>query len=239
MKTVRGELRMRPRSTRKIVGVLVLAGAWPIDAHETITTKLTWSAEISRIFERRCIGCHGSGRGPAMPLTSYAEVRPWAVAIREEVLERRMPPWSAVEGFGEFRNDEGLSAEEISRIAAWVTGGAPEGNPALLPPMHPHDAVAPRPGGRPVRVRDGTILPAGLLVTAIQALSVPEGNSVKVSAERPDGSAEPLLWVRDFRDGSRAYVYRNRVRLPSGTRIHVYPAGPFYFRLFTTSLPAK
>jgi len=38
-------------------------------------------------------------------MLTYAEARPWAVAIKDEVLSRRMPPWGAVKGFGEFRDD--------------------------------------------------------------------------------------------------------------------------------------
>jgi hypothetical protein len=39
----------------------------PLSAHEIITTKLTWTEHISRIFQRRCVGCHhrrGKGQRP-------------------------------------------------------------------------------------------------------------------------------------------------------------------------------
>ena len=58
---------------------------------------------------------------------TYAEARPWAVAIKEEVLERRMPPWGAVKGFGDFRNDKALTPEQLELIISWVGGGVPEG----------------------------------------------------------------------------------------------------------------
>ncbi len=38
------------------------------------------------------------------------------------------------EGFGEFRDDQGLTQEQIELITAWVEGGVPEGNPKDLPP---------------------------------------------------------------------------------------------------------
>ena len=62
-----------------------------------------------------------------MSLTSYDEARPWARAIREEVLSRRMPMWHAARGYGEFSNDPSLSPFEIALVAAWVDGGAPKG----------------------------------------------------------------------------------------------------------------
>src|SRR4051812_11822963 len=71
-------------------------------AHEPITTKLTWTQEISRIFYKRCVSCHREGGASPMSLATYDEARPWAKAIKEEVLERRMPPWGAVRGIGEF-----------------------------------------------------------------------------------------------------------------------------------------
>ena len=62
-----------------------------------------------------------------MPLTTYKEARPWAVAIKEEILEKRMPPWSAASGYGHFANDMSLTAREISLILSWADGGAPSG----------------------------------------------------------------------------------------------------------------
>ena len=55
-------------------------------AHDVITTKLTWSAEISRIVFRRCMSCHREGGPTPMSLTTYETARPWAKAIRDQVL---------------------------------------------------------------------------------------------------------------------------------------------------------
>jgi hypothetical protein len=49
------------------------------------------------------------------------------VAIKEEILERKMPPWSAAAGIGHFANDMSLTAREISLILSWADGGAPSG----------------------------------------------------------------------------------------------------------------
>jgi hypothetical protein len=102
-------------------------------AHDPITTKITWDAEIVRIVNRRCMACHAAGS--SVDLSSYELARPWAKAIRNQVLERRMPPWGAVKGFGDFRNDPSLTPLEIEMITQWVEGGAPEGDPAFLPKL--------------------------------------------------------------------------------------------------------
>ncbi len=71
-----------------------------------------------------------------MSLLTYQEVRPWARSIRQKVLTREMPPWYIDKTIGveHFQNDVSLSDAEIAAIAAWVERGAPEGNPADLPP---------------------------------------------------------------------------------------------------------
>src|SRR6185295_5798235 len=120
---------------KRFIGVITLLlifdARHPVRAHDVITTKLTWNREISRIVVARCAICHHTG-GRAFSLMTYAEARPWAVAIKEEVLSRRMPPWGAVKGFGDFRNDQGLTAEQLEWITGWVGGGVPEGDPADL-----------------------------------------------------------------------------------------------------------
>src|SRR3954452_3829757 len=81
--------------------------ALPAAAHDIITTKLTYTRDISRIFSRRCVSCHSESS--SVPLTSYEQVRPWAVDIKEQVISRAMPPWGAVKGFGDLAPDMGLS----------------------------------------------------------------------------------------------------------------------------------
>lgn len=71
-----------------------------------------------------------------MALTTYAEARPWAKAIREQVATRKMPPWFADPCCGKFEHDRRLTGAEIATIVEWVEGGALEGNKA--------DASAPR-----------------------------------------------------------------------------------------------
>src|SRR5271169_524630 len=120
--------------TTKLYTVFVgLIGAIAAQAHDPITTKLTWTQEISRIVYKRCASCHQEG-GTAFSLMTYDEARPWAKAIREEVLERRMPPWGAVEGIRAYRDDPSLTPLEVEMIVSWVEGGAPEGDAIYLPP---------------------------------------------------------------------------------------------------------
>jgi hypothetical protein len=196
-------------------------------AHGPITTRLTWTREISRVFYKRCISCHRDGGAAPMSLTTYEQARPWAKAIQEEVLERRMPPWGAVKGFGEFQDEAGLTQEEIHLLSDWVDGGAPEGDPKFLPelPRFPGGA-APAAGMRHFEaVRGALVLKEGLTLTAIAPRGMAKGASIRVIARRPDTSIEPLLWIYDFNPKfARTYVFRTPVELPAGTQIEIVPA---------------
>ena len=94
-------------------GVLFAGLANVTWGHDVITTKITFDREIIRIVHARCASCHREG-GSAFSIMTYDEARPWAKAMQEEVLERRMPPWGAVKGFGEFRDDQALTPEQIN-----------------------------------------------------------------------------------------------------------------------------
>ncbi len=113
------------------------------------SAEVTFSSDIWPIVERRCVTCHQAGEIAPMSLTSYAEVRPWANAIREAVLTRRMPPWHAAgERAHDFKNDRSLTDREIQAFATWVNAGAPEG-PPLNEPFHPNTALKGWKLGKP------------------------------------------------------------------------------------------
>ena len=66
-----------------------------------------------------------------MSLITYQEVRPWAAAICEAVVLRRMPPWLADPKVGHWSNDPRLSEREISTLKTWTERGKLEGNLAI------------------------------------------------------------------------------------------------------------
>lgn len=197
-----------------------------LHAHDFITTKITWTREVSRIVYKRCSSCHREG-GSAFSLITYGEVRPWAKAIQEQVLTRRMPPWNAVKGFGEFKNDNGLTQEEIEVIAFWVDGGAPEGNPSYMPaPPHFHSAPEPTSSlARQLKFSGSKVTAQAFDAIGIRPTQVPPNGILQAIAQLPDGRTEPLLWIQQFNqsfDGT--YFFRNVLRFPKGTKIEVMPA---------------
>jgi hypothetical protein len=183
-----------------------------IFAHDPITTKITWDVEISRVVNRRCLSCHGAGS--SVDLSSYELARPWAKAIRNQVLDRRMPPWGAVKGFGDFRNDPSLTPLEMEMIVQWVEGGAPEGDAAYLPKtVHLVTAQTPKIHWTPAPkffAKEQTI-------TAIRA-----NGPTEVSAFLPGGDVRHLLWIASQQtDWKQAYLFREPVVLPAGSKLQV------------------
>lgn len=96
---------------------------------------VTYSNQIARILQRRCVECHHDGEFAPFALDDYEEVVGWADTIKEVVEDERMPPWHADPAHGSFKNDRRLSQEERQMIFDWVAAGAPEGDPGMLPPM--------------------------------------------------------------------------------------------------------
>jgi len=213
-------------------GVILVSlfGAVAVQAHEPITTKLTWTQEISRIVYKRCASCHHEGGG-AFSLATYEEARPWAKAIREEVLERRMPPWGAVEGVGAFRDNPSLTPVEIEMIVNWVEGGAPEGDAVYLPPtpalIPPRQEAAVEKGSITIERGAGVTLKKSFTALAITPTNVPEGASMEVTAYKSDGSVEQLIWVRNYRERwARTYWFRDGIQLAAGTRLAIDAPAP-------------
>ena len=165
-----------------------------------------------------------------MSLTTYEDARPWAKAIRDEVTTRRMPPWGAVPGVGDFEEDASLTGPEIDMLVAWVEGGAPEGDPAFLPhrvpPPSKNSQSSKNAGhsgaGRQFTVTQETTLPSPASLVAIRPSGLADGGSLEAWAVFPDSSVKRLIWIRDYRKNwNRTYVLRAAEALPAGTRIRV------------------
>ena len=99
----------------------------------SISSQPTFYKNVLPVMQTRCQECHRPGEAAPMSFLTYKEVRPWAKAIREAVITRKMPPWPADPHFGKFSNDRSLTREEIDTLVAWADGGAREGDPSEAP----------------------------------------------------------------------------------------------------------
>lgn len=174
-----------------------------------------------------------------MAFQTFEQVRPWAKAIKEEVLQRRMPPWGAVKGFGDLHPDASLTQEELNRIAEWVEGGAPEGDAVLMPDMRPKRSNFAAPRATNLLVNDGFRLPRDLVVLGVTAPG--DVNSARIVATKPDGASAPLIWLRNYKGAwKRRFWFRSRMQLPRGTVIRIDGDAPMSLLIASaTRKPAR
>ena len=112
---------------------IILFAAIPAFAADT-----TFSGGASQVLAKRCAACHRTGEIGPMPLTSYAEARPWAKAIKQAVVSRTMPPWHADAASSKhIANSRLLTVAEIQTIVDWADGGAKEGTPVKAARVEP------------------------------------------------------------------------------------------------------
>ena len=198
-----GNNRKRWLSASLAVCILALVLPVVVSSHEPITTNVRFNKEIIRILEQKCLACHSAGGIKAdISLSTFEEARPWAKAIKEEVLEKRMPPYQTVKGFGLFHSDYGLSQRETDLIVSWVEGGAPKGDEKDLPTRASSDQKEWRLG-KP-----------DLILKAIQPASTgnkPSGPSCQVV---PTGLTSDR-WISglEFQPGNPAVVERAEFRI--------------------------
>ena len=211
---------------KRFVFLLGMAACASVAAcgHDVITTTITFDREIARIVYTRCASCHHPD-GMAFSLLTYKDARPWAEAIKEEVLARRMPPWGAVKGFGDFRNDEALTPEQLETIVSWADGGVPEGEDKNLPPLPKFESpAASTPPANELAVSGEFKLKADFKLDGLWPRTIPDKASFQVTAVLPDGSVQPLLWLLEYKkEWGHAFLLRTPLDLPPGTVIRGIP----------------
>ena len=200
----------------KLLAALVFAVmALPAVAQQ----NATYYRDVVPILQERCQTCHRPGEVGPMPLLTYEQARPWAKAIKEAVLSKRMPPWNADANPGKFHNDPTLSSREIETLVSWADSGAAAGNAKDAPPAR----VFPEGwfSGTPDMVFE---TPA--------AYEIPTAGTIEYTyVIVPTGFKEDR-WVSiaEVRPGNRAVVHHANVyiREPDSNWLREYPAGKFF-----------
>src|ERR1700758_1049393 len=114
--------------------VIGISAAMSLLAQTKHGSTPTFAKDVAPLLQRNCQTCHRPGQAAPFSLLTYEQARPWAKAIKEAVVQRKMPPWFADPQYGHFANNPSLSRSEIETLVAWVDGGAPMGDAKELPP---------------------------------------------------------------------------------------------------------
>ena len=180
--------------------------------------ETTWR-DVQPVVERRCVQCHQAGEVAPMAFTSYRQVRPFAKAIRQAVLQKTMPPWHATPGSHQWRNDRSLTQQEVTTLVAWVDAGALEGSPLISP----------------VRIskhQDGWKLGKPDRVVKVPGFDVPKSGQLQYSFLIVPLNLSKDTWVRaaEFRIDQRSLVHHiNAFVRPAGSSyLAGFPVGEIF-----------
>ena len=180
---------------------------------------VTFYKDALPVLQKNCQECHRPGEAAPMPFLTYKDTRPFAKAIKQAVLQKRMPPWFADPHVGKFTNDRSMSEAERQVLVAWADSGAAEGSAKDAP--------------KPVEFTEGwRIGKPDLVVELPEAVEIPAEGTVEYTyVAVPTGLTEDK-WVQmaEGRPGNRAVVHHiiAFVREPGNKWFRDYPVGkPF------------
>jgi hypothetical protein len=88
---------------------------------------VTFAEHVAQILYDHCVDCHRPNEVAPFSLLDYESARKWAPMIERVTASRRMPPWKAVRGHGDFRDENVLTETEIETLRRWSQAGAPRG----------------------------------------------------------------------------------------------------------------
>jgi Flp pilus assembly protein TadD len=176
----------------------------------------TFDKDIAPITFQYCAACHHPGGNAPFSLLTYGDVRKHAAQVVAVTQRRYMPPWPPEPGYGEFAGERRLTDPQLRLIADWVKQGAPEGNPADLPPfphfsgawqMGPPDLIVKMP--KPYVVAAGGsdifrnfVVPVDVRETKyVRAVELRPGNARVVHHANMVIDRSRLLRQRDGEDG--------------------------------------
>ena len=97
----------------------------------------TFHENIVPLLQKHCLECHRTGEIGPFEVSTLDEVRGWAAMMLETMEQKRMPPWHAAAGFGEFKHARRLPPEATALFREWIEAGMPAGDAALSPPAPP------------------------------------------------------------------------------------------------------
>jgi hypothetical protein len=151
-----------------------------------------------------------------MSFLTYRETRPWAKAMKEAVLTKKMPPWFAEQGH--FANDPTLSQDQVDALVSWVNNGAPEGEEKDKP--------------APVTFQDGWNINPDMIVEMPRDFHVPATGTINYQNIRVTVNFPEDRWVvaAEMRPGNPKVLHHGRVIvLAPGSRwmSNVAPGVPY------------
>ena len=119
--------------TMAIVGI-GLMGSQRASKSPAVKPKVaSYAEQVAPILNKHCTSCHHDGAVAPFSLVGFENAKRNAASVVSAVNDKRMPPWKAVHGYGDFQDENRLTDEEITTLANWSQAGAPHGDPKKEP----------------------------------------------------------------------------------------------------------
>jgi hypothetical protein len=88
---------------------------------------------VAPIINEHCVSCHRPGDVGPFSLIGYENAKKYSSMISDSTEAKRMPPWKAVHGYGEFLDENVLTADKKELLKKWHEGGAKRGDKSKEP----------------------------------------------------------------------------------------------------------
>lgn len=179
-----------------------LLGPTPAIRDTPALAGVTFNKDVLPILQKNCQVCHRPGEAGPMSFLTYESARPWAKAIKQAVVTKKMPPWFAEPGYVNYRNDPTLTPQEIDILAAWSDNGAPEGNAQDKP--------------KAVQWKDGWRIAPDVVISIPEAHRVPAKGSGEIKSFLVPNPFPQDTWVSsiEVRPGNPSVVHHVMVQVP-------------------------
>ena len=196
---------------RRISGFIVGFTAILLLGGFSKTPQPDFSHDVAPVLYRHCASCHRPGEVAPFSLLGYKDAASHASLIASVTAAGFMPPWKPAPGFGDFRNDNHLTEEEISTLQRWASAGAPMGDPKEAP-APPHFAS------------DWQLGPPDMVIRMPESFAVPaSGGDIYQCMVLPLPIAEDrYVAAVEVKPGNRAIVHHAILYLDNGGRAKAF-----------------
>ena len=192
--------RANPSSSARNFAAALVLGVGVLSAGTTPDPP-TFTRDVLPVLQKKCQTCHRPGEAAPMSFLTYDNTRPWAKAIKEAVLTKKMPPWPADPRYGRFSNDRTLQPDEIDTLVGWVNGGTLRGDAKDEP--------------APVPWREGWTIPPDVVLSMPKPFPVPARGVLELTSFTIPTGFTKDTWITsiEIRPGNPSVVHHVSVAI--------------------------
>jgi hypothetical protein len=100
-----------------------------------VPKNVTYAEHVAPILNAHCTSCHHVGAAGPFSLVGYEASKKQSTNIVSATEGKRMPPWKAVHGYGEFKDENRLTETQQAILKTWSESGAKRGDAKKEPPL--------------------------------------------------------------------------------------------------------